>query len=132
MYVTYVKILAHIHDHVWWFYSNCQTLESRIKKQLPFQFQYLSLTQTYYFFSYMLLLPEIKETKCLWSYISCHKSSHAELFFKTVSLKLQDVFWIHCCVISRILDKPHCKRSFLVTLFVCSCEFMPNYFLIYS
>ena len=27
MYVTYVKILAHVCDHVWQFYSNCQTLE---------------------------------------------------------------------------------------------------------
>ena len=26
MYVTYAKNLACIHDHVWWFYSNCQTL----------------------------------------------------------------------------------------------------------
>ena len=26
MYVTYVKILAYVRDHVWWFYDNCWTL----------------------------------------------------------------------------------------------------------
>ena len=38
------------------------------------------------------------------------------------------MFWIHCCHVSRFLKQSHWKRSFLVTFFVCYCEFMYRYF----
>ena len=42
---------------------------------------------------------------------------------QSASLKLLEMFWIHCCHFNRVL-KLHWKRSFLVTLFVRCCEFV--------
>ena len=87
-------------------------------------------------FSSNFLLPFINIATYLWNqkherfrtYISYQKSSHAELFLQSASLKLLEMFWIHCCHVSRVPKKTHWKRSFLVIFFFCCCEFRYRYF----
>ena len=59
------------------------------------------------------------------------KSRRPELTLQTDYLKLLERPRINFCVVSRNLEKPHWKRSFSVTLFVCSYAFMFKSFLIY-
>ena len=67
-----------------------------------------------------------------WKYVSCQWSSGTELFLQFAFLKFLEIFWKHCCVVSRILQKNHWKESFLVTLSICCCELMHRYYSVCS
>ena len=69
-----------------------------------------------------------QKNDCFRTQISYQKSSHAGLFLMSASVELIRIFWKHCCHVRRVLKKSHWKRSFLVTFFVCYCEFMYRYF----
>lgn len=57
------------------------------------------------------------------------KSSHPKRFLQPVSLKLLEIPWMYCCVVSSILEKAYWKSSVLVTLLVCCCEAIHRSFL---
>ena len=55
-----------------------------------------------------------------------------ESFLTICFFKLWEAFWIHCCIVSKIFEKPHWKRSFVVISFVWCREFLYRYFLTFS
>ena len=87
MYVTYTKILAHVHDHVQRFYITCRTLGTSFKSDNPERFQVICslakiVLKTCLFDTFDILMFFLKSVvnKC------CQKLKH-QLCFKGTSPK---------------------------------------------
>ena len=65
----------------------------------------LSLTRFFFLFINLATLWNQK-TQTFLTYLLHQKSSHAKPFFQSASLKLLEIPWKPCCVVSRILEKP--------------------------
>ena len=63
------------------------------------------------FFLFMEVISWLKGLATFWNqkhtyfrtYISYQKISHVECFWQSASLNLLQMFWIHCCHVSRVL-----------------------------